>query len=541
MEWSEEQNVITPERRREVGCAICARKDWLEYRHRVYLWREPEKASALDDLNPDMVLESPSVQEELGHAAPQSIDLPSSRDDWYLMTNNEGRYCLGDAASVNKLLATSRYAKLMPSIPEEDLYASSVQHPRHPEMTWLLHTKRVPCLTAEKPLDPRCAGVGDIDATVWCCKTCINNLCRYTPAEIAMPPPALANLLWLGRERVLCQTASLGTRMLSCLGRPVWRKLILGRGDKDEQEKGIGGNCILLAQARPEELATSLPPTTAQLQQTFVVLFAHSIAEVGKAQMLVVNRHDYAALVRTRSQVCPVYADIPLDEERTRQLPENGVPEQFLACAQHLAETEKVCIASVGPASRPVDVACDSHGAAKPNAEEGDDVEDWEDLDDGSLEATKLTDAEQERQTFDTNTAEDVIAVDHSNELGLHETCAAFQTKLTALQEAAARVIAAQHRQAEETESSVGTPAEVSSVVAAGATAAAKEQCRTLVLETQELAKNLTKPELKRMADSFAEHADACVSTSGSPLSMFAPDTWSKCFVSSSTAMRCPT
>ena len=93
-----------------------------------------------------------------------------------------------------------------------------------------------------------------------------------------------------------------------------------------------------------------------------------------------------------------------------------------------------MCIASVGPASRPVDVACDSHGAAKPNAEEGDDVEDWEDLDDGSLEATNLTDAEQERQTFDANTAEVVIAVDHSNEPGLHETFAAFQTKLAVLQ-----------------------------------------------------------------------------------------------------------
>ena len=105
-----------------------------------------------------------------------------------------------------------------------------------------------------------------------------------------MPPPALANLFWLGREHVLCQTASLGARMLSCLGRPVWRKLILGKGDKDEQEKGIGGNCILLAQARPEELATSLPPTTQQVQDTFVVLFARSIDEVAKAQMLVVNK-----------------------------------------------------------------------------------------------------------------------------------------------------------------------------------------------------------------------------------------------------------
>ena len=111
--------------------------------------------------------------------------------------------------------------------------------------------------------------------------------------------------------------------------------------------------------------------------------------------MLVVNRHDYAALVRTRSQVCPVYADIPLDEERTRQLPENGVPEQFLACAQHLAETEKMCIASVGPASRAVYVADDATGAAKRNAEQDADDEDWEDLGGGNLEATQPNKAEQ--------------------------------------------------------------------------------------------------------------------------------------------------
>ena len=88
-----------------------------------------------------------------------------------------------------------------------------------------------------------------------------------------------------------------------------------------------------------------------------------------------------------------------------------------------------------------------------------------------------------------------------------------------------------QQRQAAETESSVDTPAEVSSVVAAGATAAAMEQCRTLVLETQELANNLTTPELKRMADSCVAHAEACVSTSGKPLSMLHPDTWPQCFV----------
>ena len=430
----------------------------------------------------------------------------------------------------------------------------------HPEMTWLLHTRRVPCLTTEqaknlgfglpasneatdqekpqtKALDLRCTGVGDMDALVWCCKDCINNLCRRDSTEIAMPPPALANLLWLGREHLLCQRASLGTRLLSCLGRAVWRKLILGSraqahlGHKDEKEKGVAGNCILLAEARPEELATSLPPTTEQMQNTFVVLFCRSIEEVSRAQMLVVNRQDYIALVQTRQRVCPVYAEIPLDEERMQQWPENDVPKELLACAQHLPETEKVCIATVGPASRPIHLDCNAHGAAKPDAEENADDEDWEQLAEEKLEAAKPTDAEQERQAFDTNTAEDVIAVDHSAEPGLQETFAAFQTKLTAVQEAASRVIAMQQRQAEEAESSAGRPADASSVMAAGATAARKEQCRTLVLETQELAKQLTGPALKRMTDAFAQQEQACVSTSGAPLSMFAPETWVQCFL----------
>ena len=34
-----------------------------------------------------------------------------------------------------------------------------------------------------------------------------------------------------------------------------------------------------------------------------------------------------------------------------------------------------------------------------------------------------------------------------------------------------------------------------------------------------------------RMTDRLAKQAEACVSTSGSPLSMLAPETWQKCFV----------
>ena len=68
MEWNEDQNLNKAEQRHEVGCAICARKDWIDYRYPVYLWREPEEAEAADDPNADVVLESPLEQEEMDPA-----------------------------------------------------------------------------------------------------------------------------------------------------------------------------------------------------------------------------------------------------------------------------------------------------------------------------------------------------------------------------------------------------------------------------------------------------------------------------------------
>ena len=244
--------------RQEIGCAICARRDWIEHRFRVYLWRSPDNASTeLHNPCPESETQDPSLGEELGQkedAPDLDIHGEAPRAKLHQRTMSDGCFCLGNAHIVDRYLATHKYAKLMPLIPEEELYASSVQHPFHPEMRWLLHTRRVPCLSQEEAetqlqtsgaaqpsggaaqpagiADSRCAGVGDPNATVWCCKDCVNNLCR-PDANIGMPPPALANLMWLGREHPLCQNASVGTRMLSCLGRAVWRKLILGtRGYK---------------------------------------------------------------------------------------------------------------------------------------------------------------------------------------------------------------------------------------------------------------------------------------------------------------------
>ena len=44
-----------------------------------------------------------------------------------------------------------------------------------------------------------------------------------------MPKYALSNLLWLGRERLTLQDASVGLRTLLALGRPCFRKLLLGK------------------------------------------------------------------------------------------------------------------------------------------------------------------------------------------------------------------------------------------------------------------------------------------------------------------------
>ena len=49
-------------------------------------------------------------------------------------------------------------------------------------------------------------------------------------------------------------------------------------------------------------MAQSLPPTTQELQQYFVALFARSIDEVSKAQMLAVQRDSYLAIVRLRKK-----------------------------------------------------------------------------------------------------------------------------------------------------------------------------------------------------------------------------------------------
>ena len=102
-----------------MACVVCARKDWLESRFTVYLWRTATGSSSLTEL--------------------QHVDSGKSE----LLTNGE-HLCFGNRDLIDKFLNTKRYSEKFPLIPKEHLYASSVLHPKDEGMSWLLHTRRVP-------------------------------------------------------------------------------------------------------------------------------------------------------------------------------------------------------------------------------------------------------------------------------------------------------------------------------------------------------------------------------------------------------------
>ena len=166
--------------------------------------------------------------------------------------------CFGKRALINNHLSTDGYMDRRPLIPKAELLASSVLHPADHSLAWLLHTRRTPLLpdsrtsclnSAEQPVrkeenpgsaeqpaarhaaSSSCAGIGDPDQTACICFDCAVCLC-VDDKLIKMPEYALANDLWIGRERAAFQNGSLGLRMLLGLGRPCFRMFLLGQGQK---------------------------------------------------------------------------------------------------------------------------------------------------------------------------------------------------------------------------------------------------------------------------------------------------------------------
>ena len=116
----------------EAACAVCAQKDYLEHRHKLSLFGAvPEER----------------VSEHCADAASDQEDAPEGEANarpTRTLVKHRGVYYLQSPELVQKLLDVDRYRQRWPLIPPEELHASSVQHPEHPEWRWLLHSRRVP-------------------------------------------------------------------------------------------------------------------------------------------------------------------------------------------------------------------------------------------------------------------------------------------------------------------------------------------------------------------------------------------------------------
>ena len=171
-----------------------------------------------------------------------------------------------------------------------------------------------------------------------------------------MPKFALANLMWLGREHPFMQTASLGLRMLLGCGRAYFRKLLLGKGQKEDLQSGLAGNHVLVSQEKPTK-TPSLPPTAEALSEIFVAVFCKSIDELEKSQFLQVAREDYKTLARERCAVNGAFAVKTVNWDAVEKWPDIGVPEELRQCAIQMVEAEHMQFATPGPGtiSQPID------------------------------------------------------------------------------------------------------------------------------------------------------------------------------------------
>ena len=152
-----------------------------------------------------------------------------------------------------------------------------------------------------------------------------------------MPPLALANAFWLGREHPLYQGISLATSLALGRGRLCMRKLFLGHGPRDEVHSGLTGNIILLAQ--PDATSAIKLPDLDHTMETIQAVFCRSVDDVENAHVLMMQRDQYLQCAELRKKVCKVFEDIPIDHAiAAATIPENGVPSIIVERAIGLPE-----------------------------------------------------------------------------------------------------------------------------------------------------------------------------------------------------------
>ena len=367
------------------------------------------------------------------------------------------------------------------------------------------------------PALPRCAGVGVEESKVWICRECRDALCVRD--GINMPGPALANLMWGGREHPAYQDISEATSVLLGRGRLVHQKIILNRSAPDEQSVGLAGNCILLTQPKSSEVIQTMPPPCAMLTENFVVLFTTSRQDVRKAKMLHVPREQYLRCARLRTEVCEAFADAIVSEEAALEsLPEQGVPEAFVEGALEVREAEHFKPSMLGPATMRIpDAAAEGEVEARQETEEvntGDNEDHCED--------THGAVAQEHSERVDQGTAENLIGLEEAHVDDPGARFSVLQRKLEMLQKETRKL----EQRERQRESATRTVAELQAGIEGQ-----REHCKQVALDIRELAKKMgTKYvlELERAASAAEVHtrpcgdaqelvANGCAGSSGAP------------------------
>ena len=562
--------------RQLLGCAVCAKVEWMENCFPCYLFKVCP-AEAQPKPNSDSVSAPPSD-------ASDSDDEAEARDrrKGSLLRGDDGYYVI-DAHAIHKLLDVNNYIQAWPRIPPEELHASSVQHPLHPQYRWLLNTRRVPtrhsenrsanmasapggssaanCTTREGSPGvateqrhtgcgvefpaatqtlPRCAGVACADEPVWLCKMCTSALCRPKPV---MPFFALSNWNWGGRLHPLFYNLSIAMQALLGLAIMVCRLVVLRYSDHpDDQEKGFVGNTILLAQPRPEEIKQALPPPNTEIPNYLSVCFNSqtiSPRDVGAQKALEVDPAEYISCTELRRKVCPVFADVELDAEQVRrQWPEKAVPAALVESAQAMDTLHTFTPTMDGPASmRAATCQLPSSDAGKPEVVAEDDGAGATEHGDGAG-ATEHGDEHRDQSAsaaglhLDTP-AEYLIGVQEDDAHDPVDRMIMFQKNLELVHEVGARL----HHLEQARQRASGVEEAAS---AGAALAAARAQHAACLVDLRSVAAKMGHSYQQEMQEALASARmeDATANTpktlrikSGKPVNMFEPASWAAAFV----------
>ena len=382
---------------------------------------------------------------------------------------------------------------------------------------------------------------------MWLCKKCTTALCRPEPV---MPFFALANWNWGGRLHPLYYDLSIPMQALLGLAIMVCRLIVLRYSENiDDQEKGLVGNTILLAQPPAEEIIQKLPPPDSEFSKYMSVCFnsqAMTKEDVGKHRALEIDPAQYIECVELRRKVCPVFTEVQVDAEQIRtQWPERAVPTAIVEGAQGMDTLHTFRPTLDGPASMKASTCelptedgartviddgeddaadatergashahtCDHQGAATEHA--GDEAENW------SLPIDLP--------------AEFLIGV-HENDAGDPvDRMLAFQKQLELVQEYGKSLNRLEQRRQEAAKSKSDEVAEAAAELAAG-----KAQHNAALVQLRSLAKDMGSKYRAHMEQlwSAAQIKDADSNNpktlhikSGKPVNMFKAAAWPAAFV----------